>query len=297
MRVSVIGGGAIGLLISYFLKKNHHDPVLYTRTTEQAEMLNQSGITYIDKFGNNETVYIDAKCVKEFNGIEKYCIITVTQNAIKDLGFLNEEIFKGISFLFLQNGIGHMTWLESLPSDKISVGVVEHGAMREDMSTVKHVGIGKIKISSYKGDGFVDWANILSYSEFPIELKSDWESMLYKKLIMNASINPITAILRIPNGELLKNQHAQELMKQLFEEAVTVLALNEMKDELWKELLDLCRNTSLNRSSMLKSVESGKQTEIDAITGEIIKRAEMNRVPAPYSMFAYHAVKGWEWRG
>jgi 2-dehydropantoate 2-reductase len=292
MRVSVIGGGAIGLLICYFLKKNHHDPVLYTRTIEQAKTIDQNGLTYIDKFDNGETVFFEAKSVKDFEGSEEFGVVTVTQNAIKDMRFLNQESFKGMNLLFLQNGIGHIEWLKSLPQENISVGVVEHGAMREGVAAVRHVGAGKIKVSAFKGSSTSDWQRfIFSEKCFPVIIEMDWEMMLYKKLIMNASINPITAMLGITNGQLVENDYAHNMMKQLFEDSISALDMNQMKTVLWTELLELCRTTSLNRSSMLKSIESGKQTEIDAITGEIIKHADRKNLKVPVSRFVYYAVK------
>ncbi|MDR7074463.1 ketopantoate reductase family protein [Fictibacillus barbaricus] len=292
MRVSVIGGGAIGLLICYFLKKNHHDPVLYTRTVEQAKTINQKGLTYIDKFDNGETVFFEAKSVKDFKGSEEFGVVTVTQNAIKDMRFLNQESFKGMNLLFLQNGIGHIEWLNSLPQENISVGVVEHGAMKEGFAAVRHVGTGKIKVSEFKGRSAPDWQRFIFPEEcFPVIMEKDWEMMLYKKLIMNASINPVTAMLGIPNGQLIENDYAHKMMKQLFEESVSALDMNEIKSTLWKELSNLCRTTSLNRSSMLKSIESGKETEIDGITGEIIKHADRKNLKVPVSRFVYYAVK------
>lgn len=194
--------------------------------------------------------------------------------------------------------MGHIDWIKNLPQENISVGVVEHGAMKEGYTSVHHVGMGKVKVSAFRGNFALDWQSIFSKVElFPVTLESNWEKMLLIKLIINASINPVTAMLRIPNGQLLDNGYAYKMMKHLFEETIHVLNMNGMKDDLWKELLTICRNTSLNRSSMLKSIESGKQTEIDSITGEIIKQANSMNKPVPFSRFAYYAVKGLEWRG
>jgi 2-dehydropantoate 2-reductase len=297
MKINIIGGGAIGLLLSYFLCKNGHEPIICTRTKKQADHINQNGLVYMDKFENKTILKVKAIPFNEISPDIQSSIVTVTQNAIHTLDCLFEDRFKHHSLLFLQNGISHLHMLEKMPQKQISVGVVEHGAMRESLSAVHHTGMGRIKISAYKGNDVSDWETVLSARDFPIEIEADWEGMLFKKLIMNASINPVTAILRIQNGLLLENPYALNMMDRLFSEAISALSLESEKAKLWKELLIICRNTSLNRSSMLKSIESGNQTEIDAITGEIIKRAETYNIEVPYSMFAYNAVKGLEWRG
>jgi 2-dehydropantoate 2-reductase len=297
MKVSVIGGGAIGLLLAYFLKQNRHDPIIYTRTREQAEHLNQYGITYRNLSGCEQTINVQAMPVEEYSGTETHCIVTVKQTSIPELSFLKDKGLQEVSYLFLQNGISHIKFLENLPQKKLTVGVVEHGAVKEGFSSVNHLGAGRIKLSSFKGITQSEWSSILHGTTFPVYVEEDWEKMLYEKLIMNAAINPVTAMLRIPNGKLVENEHARSIMNELFEETVLVLEMTDKRDKLWKELLVLCRNTSLNRSSMLKSVESGKQTEIDSITGEIIERAKKRGMLIPCSMLVYKAVKALDWRG
>ncbi|WP_171005460.1 2-dehydropantoate 2-reductase [Bacillus sp. E(2018)] len=295
MRISVIGGGAIGLLVSYFLKQNGQEPVIYTRSSEQATELRKSGLTYKDTKGSHTTVKVDAKPFAQYFGEESSCIVAVKQTVMKELHEL--ITYSEVSYLFLQNGISHLSFLESMPQKQISIGVVEHGAIKEDSTTVHHLGEGRIKLSSYKGDSEQRWSGLLHSRCFPTLIEKKWEPMVYEKLIMNASINPLTALLRITNGELLTNPHALSMMKELFEETISVLEMTERREVLWKELLVLCRNTSLNRSSMLKSVESGKQTEIESITGEVIKRGNELKINTPYSRFAYEAIRALDGRG
>jgi 2-dehydropantoate 2-reductase len=297
MKVSVIGGGAIGLLLAYYLKGNKHDPIIYTRTSEQAEHLNQYGIIYRNPSGSEQMAEVQAVPVEKYSGTESHCIVTVKQTSIPELSFLKDKGLQEISYLFLQNGITHIKFLENLPQKKLTVGVVEHGAVKEGFSSVNHLGAGRIKLSSFKGNSQTEWSMILRNAAFPVCVEEDWEKMLYEKLIMNAAINPVTAMLRIPNGKLVENEHARSIMKKLFEETIIVLEMNDKRDDLWKELLALCRNTSLNRSSMLKSVESGMQTEIDSITGEIIMRAKKRGIQIPCSLLIYEAVKALDWRG
>ncbi|MBY6036198.1 2-dehydropantoate 2-reductase [Fictibacillus nanhaiensis] len=297
MKVCVIGGGAIGLLVSYFLKMNGVEPVIYTRTEEQAQKLNASGITYRDKNRKKHSVPVQSKPIQAFSGSEERCVIAVKQTAIEELSFLKDQQYASLSCLFLQNGISHLTFLNTVVQKDICVGVVEHGAGRDGYSMVNHLGSGRIKISSYRGNRCGDWQSIFNNPTFPIVVEQDYERMLFEKLVMNASINPVTAMLRITNGELLENKYALSLMNRLFDETIIVLQMEFKRDELWKELLSLCRTTSLNRSSMFKSVEIGEQTEIDSITGEILKLGKKRDLHLPFSEFVYLAVKALDWRG
>ena len=58
--------------------------------------------------------------------------------------------------------------------------------------------------------------------DFKLRLIADPQSLLWGKLVINAAINPLTALLRVPNGELLSRPSARELMQEAASEAALV---------------------------------------------------------------------------
>ena len=62
----------------------------------------------------------------------------------------------------------------------------------------------------------------LKSAKFKVEVVDDALSMVWSKLIINAAINPLTALLQVPNGELLERPAARELMSALAKEAAYV---------------------------------------------------------------------------
>jgi 2-dehydropantoate 2-reductase len=109
------------------------------------------------------------------------------------------------------------------------------------------------------------------------------EPLLWTKLAVNAAINPLSAILGLPNGELLRLPGARaQLIAAAAEVGVVAQAAGiALPVDPVARALQVAEATAPNRSSMLQDVEAGRRTEIEAITGAVVARAEALGVPVP----------------
>lgn len=293
MKIGIIGGGAIGLLFAGYLQKNHQ-VMIYTRTVEQKLNLLKHGL-YITKDQHTSQIEVEAKLMDEWKEDDDLTLITVKQYQLpqvmeKIMAQGNQEN----SFLFLQNGMGHLKWLEKLVANNIYVGTVEHGAIRESNNHVRFTGKGKTKLAIYHGeDSLLTKLMEPVNPEFPFEVEEDYYEMLISKLIINAVINPLTAVLKVKNGELVNNPYYYRVLIQVFEEVIDVLQIHN-RSRYFGQLLQVCRNTAANRSSMLKDIEENRQTEVDSILGYLLEKALKEERKAPLLMAFYHCVKGSE---
>lgn len=289
MRIGIIGGGAIGLLFANYLSDNHN-VTIFTRTKEQAELLNRDGLNFIVN-GKVETKKVMAKQISENVMDSELLIITVKQYHLSDIYPYIENI--KLPLLFLQNGYGHIEFLQTLISSSLFVGVVEHGALKHNQNTVEHTGLGRTKLAIFRGD----WKDLQIINRpiayFPFELHHDFHTMLLEKLIVNAVINPLTAILGVPNGELIKNPLYQQLMDLYVHELAGILSIQHIADTL-EHVKQVCQVTAGNRSSMLKDLENGRKTEIDAILGYVLHVAEQTDKDKRLTEFLYMIIKGKE---
>jgi len=108
--------------------------------------------------------------------------------------------------------------------------------------------------------------------------------VLWGKLIVNAGINPLTAILGVPNGVLLERPHARALMRATVMEAVAVAHARGVTlpyPDPVAAVEQVAHKTGSNRSSMLQDVTRGAPTEIDAINGAIVGEGREVGVPTP----------------
>jgi 2-dehydropantoate 2-reductase len=293
MRVGIIGAGSIGLLFAAYISKVL-EVTIYTRIPEQAAEINKYGIVLKNK-GEQSISMVKALAISEWEGAEDLTIIAVKQYQLQTIiEKINQLPVIPNNLLFLQNGMGHLKQLETIPFTNTIVGSVEHGALKENSYTVRHNGEGTTNVAVFKGD--CRFLNELAYSvpqEFPLVIKVDYFKMLLNKLIVNAVINPLTAILQVKNGELINNHHYFHVLKNLYSEISSILNLENSEEHL-QRIIDICRITSDNRSSMLKDIEANRKTEVDAILGYILDEARNKEMKAPQVEDLYYLIKGKE---
>lgn len=300
MKIGIIGGGSIGLLLAHYLMK-HHEVHVYVRSKRQMDKLLTEGLIFEKKKKLiNETVNVSL--FSSWDAEEELTIVAVKQyqlsSIIEKIKVANKYKLANGPFLFLQNGMGHLKMLNELYNKTIVVGTVEHGANKINDNHVIHTGEGLINLALFQGNKRTEFAELLAtpIEDFPFMLQEDYYEMLLQKLIVNAVINPLTAVLNVNNGMLLENSHYYYLFKKYYEELSVILNISN-KERTFRRLEDICRSTSENRSSMLKDLDEHRPTEIEAILGFVLEEAREKQLKAPFSENYYHLIKGKEYEG
>lgn len=293
MKIGIVGGGAIGLLFAAYLYKDF-EVLIYTRTLQQAEEINDKGII-LKKEGGQSAIPVKSRPVSEWSGTEELTIVAVKQYQLQNImERMNELSPVPMHVLFLQNGMGHLKMLQKLPIPNVYVGSIEHGALKENAHTVSHNGNGVTNTAVFKGDAKVlgKFASSVP-KDFPVVMKEDYHEMLTKKLIVNAVINPLTAVLGVQNGVLHHNQYFHHAAEQLMMEIASILNLENQAEHL-EQVFTICKKTAANRSSMLKDLEAGRPTEVDAILGYLLEEAKTQQKKAPLIETLNALIKGKE---
>ncbi|WP_462409176.1 2-dehydropantoate 2-reductase [Neobacillus sp. Marseille-QA0830] len=296
MKVGIIGAGSIGLLFASYLCKEF-EVTLYTRTKEQAAEINQNGVC-AKKGSEQITGEPLARMAAEWEASEQLTIITVKQYQLQPIiEKIRKFTDRPSNLLFLQNGMGHIEQLQLIQGHNLFVGTVEHGAMREGMNTVRHNGEGVTNVAVFKGspETLNEFSSAVPEG-FPVIFQDDFYEMLVNKLVVNAVINPLTAVLKITNGQLLSNPFYLQNVSKLNSEICSILKIVHMDAQL-KKVLGVCKNTATNRSSMLKDLESGRKTEVDAILGYLLREAAKEEKSAPLLESFYWIIQGKELDG
>lgn len=284
MNFAVIGAGAVGMLTASLMKEAGCGVQLITRRPEQAERINAQGISR-----DGKVQYIKAST--EWDGIPSNAFIFVTVK----YGQLPEVIEKlknsclDNPIVFLQNGMMHLELLRNLPQKDIAAGVVEHGALKVDDTEVRHTGKGIYKFALLAG-GEERFLPLLNINGVKCEWQRDADRLLFRKVLLNCLINPLTALLSIKNGELLSNLHAYELLRNVYTELYS--AFPEIETLLpFEQVTALCASTAGNTSSMLADKLAGRKMELDTILLYTIKRSGYT---LPTLQTFYHLLKAVE---
>ena len=186
----------------------------------------------------------------------------------------------------LQNGLGNEGILEKeVGGGKVMVGVTSQSAILSEPGRIKHTGTQGMTTllpsspEQHRQATFI--SSLLSVAGFPVTIENDekrGEKMRWKKLATNCIINPLTSLLSVPNGGLLEEQSALSLLPLLANEISEVAEKAKNVDLPAHEILDEVRHvatvTSMNRSSMRRAMEEGREVEIDQINGSVVRLGE-----------------------
>jgi 2-dehydropantoate 2-reductase len=233
-----------------------------------------------------------------------------TAEAVRDLS-RSGLVGAGTLVVSLQNGLGNLEQIrEVFGPDRSLGGRVIFGARIFEPGHV-HVSVWADKVligGPHEGHHLAAavpegvsasrcLAQTLTMSGIQTEFDPDIEAALWGKVLYNVGLNPLSALLEVPYGELGKVESARTVLMQLIEEAF--LVASKEVDLPWPsagQYLDLffsrlLPSTESHLSSMLQDLGRGRETEIDAINGQVILRAERLGLPVPVNRVIYDLVK------
>ncbi len=284
MRVQVVGAGAIGSLFGYFLINAGVDVVFVARGDRLEQLKSGLKISGIAEFFEEVEVYkepvkswLSLVCVKSYDTVQ----------VAKKLKGLTDVA------MTVQNGIGNEDVIaENVP--KVIGGITSYAAyVRGD--TVVYAGEGETLIGNWKdcSDEVKEVEKMLRKGGMNVRVVENVRELKWKKAAINAVINPLTAILKVKNGELLGVWNSAKIV---CEECKLVLEKLGIEMDVEGEVRKIVHSTAENKSSMLQDVEKGKRTEIDAITGKIVEVGKKLGVDVKVNELLYWLVKFMEER-
>jgi 2-dehydropantoate 2-reductase len=248
----------------------------------------------LDLDGNNRNFSVEIMDASAIKGVFGQCLVLVkswqTERVAKQIGRCLSP--NGIA-LTLQNGLGNDEILKAvLDPNRVALGVTTLGARMIEPGYVQLTGKGKIILGTHpKINGL---AGILQQAGFLVEMVPDPLTLLWGKLVINAAINPISALLRMTNGELLDRSTTRQLLAETAQEAAIIAnhqGINLPYPDPIAAVEEVARITANNYSSMLQDLMAGRNTEIEAINGAIVRVGEQFGVPTPINRTLWQLVK------
>lgn len=290
-KVAVIGPGAMGCLFAARLAKDGVTVTLVDRKADRAARLQKNGIALESR--TEEYVVHPSVVTRAPEGMDLTIILvkaySTQQVALPDTG----------PVLTLQNGLGNAEFLcGRTGSARMLAGATSEGATLLEEGRVRHAGCGVTKLGAWTSCPVDLACSVLTKAGFEVEVTDAPGQCIWEKVAINAGINPLTALLDVPNGRLLEMREARRLLRDLVLEATKVAGTEgyRFNASLYELAEDVCRQTAGNISSMLQDVRAGRRTEIDALSGEILKRAQSASLPTPRTRMVWQLVKSLELR-
>ncbi len=206
---------------------------------------------------------------------------------------------RSAAFLTLQNGLGNAEII-ARDARRVVAGTTAHGVTFLGPGEIRHAGLGDTTIGAWTR---VDDATVVLLRDLLEEagvrtrVTADVRSELWAKLVVNASINPLAALAGVPNGRLVSDPALRRLVEDVARETAAVARSAGARvdaEDLVRRARLVARRTAANRASMLQDLDRGRRTEIDAISGAVLREAERGHVEAPLNRALLALVKARE---
>jgi 2-dehydropantoate 2-reductase len=291
--ILIVGTGAMACLFAARLAEAGIGVTMTGSWQEGLQALRKNGVRIIEPDGQEKSFPVVVADSEESCGCFSYALVLVKswqteQAAARLAGCLCKD---GLA-VSMQNGIGNLEKMESiLGVDRTAIGSTTSGANLAGPGVVRAAGNGQIVLADR--ERLAGLAEIFEKACFSVTWTDDPQALLWGKLIINSAINPLTALLGVTNGELLKRPKARQLMAAAALESASIAGAMHIRlpyPDPVEAAESIATRTASNVSSMLQDVKRGAPTEIDAICGAVVRAARGLGMEAPINQTLWNLV-------
>lgn len=303
MRIVIVGSGAIGRLFGSFLVRGDNEITLIDIDQNTLDALQTKGIGLLDRDSEHPeevqlfpvNAFSSAKSLTEADLVLLLVKSQATQVAVQDVAHL---ISDSCPLLCIQTGLGNFETARNIvPEKNILLGITFMSGTALSDGRVKKGGFAKTYIGEKNGAitprlEAID--KVFNQCGIDTQMVKRIFGRLWCKVIIFAAINPVSAIIQVPNGSLTSKAESVSLMRRLLDEGRAVAdakGIDLVCDDLYELLEEVCSTSSNNLSSMLQDVLNEVATEIDAQNGEICRYAEETGIKVPTHQTILELIK------
>lgn len=298
MRIVIVGGGAIGRLFGSFLARGGNDITLIDIDHTTLGALRERGIGLVSGHDTHpdeaQTVPVNALFSGESLRQADLVLLLVksqaTAAAVRDIAHL---VGDDCPLLLIQTGLGNVEVAERIVDHKhLLLGVTYMSATALGEAKVRHGRQATTYIGELDGTITPRLQKVAAlFNRCAIETRpaKRIRNRLWAKVIISAAINPVSAILQVPNGMLLSRPESVSLMRRLLDEGAMVAraeGIDLIHPDLYQVLQETCEKSAGNLSSMLQDILNEASTEVGAQNGAICCFAEKHQLAVP----THHAM-------
>jgi 2-dehydropantoate 2-reductase len=298
MRIGIIGAGALGTLFGYRLARDNDVSMLEVRVDVVAE-IREHGLGLGDGEARRRAeISSAARDLFGSNVLFLFVRATDTMRALRP--FVN-ELAPSCVIVSLQNGISNEDAVKASLGGNVAlvIGATTESARTTAPGTAEPLGGGTTILGpgGASPDVCARIARLLADAGMTASVAYDIRPHLWGKLIANAAINPVAALLDRPNGVILSDINAGELARSLAQEAAAVASAMRIAlpfNDPWSYVRSTVEQTAGLRNSMLDDLSNGVQTENDHINGAVVAAGRRAAIPTPYNETMFRLIRARE---
>ena len=299
-HIVIAGTGSIGIAIGASLSAQGME-VAFLARPETKKAIETGGVKRIGLFGEIEIPAKEIRAVSNLSELEEnsvdyvlVCTKTLANESVaRELNAGRSALRENARIVILQNGWGNdLPFLDYFAKDQIYQARVITGFARTapNVSNIT-VHTAPILFGSLYGadtDCMEPLAAAIRASGIPSETTTQLSEALWAKMLYNATLNPLGAILHVPYGKLADSAYSRRIMDRLIDETFAVMracgyvTFWDTADDYRKDFYGkLVPDTYAHRSSTLQDIEKKQKTEIQTLNGCIVRLAEEHGVDVP----------------
>jgi len=313
MKILIYGAGAVGLgLASCLIKSGQEVHILGREKT--VLKLKKDGLKRSGIFGGFSA---QPKTLNAYTSLEKipkfpfdFILVSVKSfdsiRAAEDIKNQPSLFYGQTKIVLFQNGLGNAeAFANFFDKNRIYNARVITGFTRPQPNEVTiTVHADSIHIGSLFNESLAPIEPLcvaIAQGGLPCTPAKEIEKDLWAKMLYNCALNPLGAIYEVPYGVLGEHKRFRDVMEAIVQEIFVVMKAEgiqthwpDVKSYLEIFYKNMLPATSEHISSTLQDIKSKKKTEIDALSGMIVKLAEKNHIPVPVNRNIYGQVKAIE---
>ncbi|PNX53262.1 MAG: ketopantoate reductase [Thermoplasmata archaeon M9B2D] len=276
MNIVIFGAGAIGTLMGTLLAEKNR--VVFVGRAPHMTCIQKKGVIIRGKTRLKRKIPA-LESATDIPFMADLIILTVksydTETACTQiLPYIHDHTM----VLSIQNGLDNIEKMRHhIKKKHILAGVTTHGAIFSKPGEIIHTGKGKTILGELDGsqsERLKNLAEVFNKTGIKTQISDDIIKEIWIKTIINSSINPLTGFFGCKNGYLLENPILERITEFVCVESTLIAssqAILVSPLEMIEKTKQVIRDTAMNHSSMLQSIQQGKKTEIDAINGILIR--------------------------
>ena len=277
--IYILGAGAMGCLwATYFNDPTRYRVTFIVRSPSQWATVPH----HIHCTPHNSITPVRITHVDDVQEIQHLVVATKAPESLAGVRALSARLAPNAQIMLLQNGMGSQQAIaQAFAQHAIYACSSTEGVYKTQLNQLVHAGQGENHIGGLttlaKQPTLQQWlpARLFEWHE-------DIDTVLWRKLVINAAINPLTVLYQCRNGALLDHPQAHLHMKQLCAELDSLLHAKGLPITHTLALAEqVCQRTAQNYSSMYKDAEAGRPTEIDFINGFVVSQATQLGLTCP----------------
>lgn len=286
MKIGIIGSGAMGTLFGYHLAQAS-DVTMLDNNSELLDAIEAHGLRVND--GPPRKVRV-ARTPADLFGSSVLFLFVKAVDTLQALRRFAGQLNPATPIVSLQNGVGNEDAIKTALGGAVPVvlGITTESALSLGLGTVRSSEEGTTILGSGGAAPETSrrMAQLLSESGLRASVVYDIRPHLWGKLVANAAINAISALLDCEVNVIRENADAAKLAQSIAREAAAVAAALRVSlpfADPWEYVQEIIRIGGDAKSSMAFDLEMGHLSEINHINGAIAAAGRRIGVPTPYN--------------